>query len=99
MFGFRKKKPAPKPSPSNPGIGVEAKVAFATGDRSWTEEVNLVRLAAAVLKKQGHSVTSENSWLQHAGSGFTMIPQLVEIQPLEDGGAQTGHIKGDRPKR
>ena len=52
MFGFRKKKTAPKLCPSNPGIGVQAKVAFATGDRSWTEEVNLVRLAAAVLKKQ-----------------------------------------------
>ena len=46
MFGFRKKKPVPPLCPSNPGIGVEAKVAFSTGNRSWTEEVNLVRLAA-----------------------------------------------------
>lgn len=56
MFGFRKKKPAPPLCPANPGIGVEAKVVFSTGDRSRTEEVNLVSLAAEVLKQQGYSV-------------------------------------------
>ena len=39
MFGFCKKKPAPPLCPGNPGIGTEAKVAFSTGDRSWTEKL------------------------------------------------------------
>jgi hypothetical protein len=89
MFGFRKKKPAPPLCPANPGTGVEAKVAFSTGDRSWTEEVNLVSLAAAVFKEQGYSVTNEKTWLLHGDSGFMILPQFVGIQPLEDGGVQT----------
>lgn len=89
MFGFRKKKPAPPLCHANPGIGVTAKVAFSTGDRRWTEEVNLVSLAAAVFKKQGYSVANEGTWLQHAESGFTILPQLVGVQPLDDGGVRT----------
>src|SRR5205807_1890145 len=89
MFGFRKKKPAPTPRPSNPGVGVEARVAFATGDRSWTEKVNLVDLAAAALQQQGHPVANEKTWLQHTGSGFMLLPQLVAMEPLDDGGVRT----------
>jgi hypothetical protein len=89
MFGFHKKKSAPPLCKSNPGIGVEAKVAFSTGDKSWTEEVDLVRLAAAVFKKHGYAVTNEKTWLQHTESGFTILPQLVGIQPLDKGGVQT----------
>jgi hypothetical protein len=88
MFGFRKKKPAPPLCQSNPGAGVEARVALSTGDRSWTEKVNVVNLAAEVLHKHGHAVTNEKTWLQHADSGFMILPQLVAIQPLE-GGVQT----------
>lgn len=89
MFGFRKKKPAPPLCPSNPGIGVEAKVGFVTGDRSWTETVHLVSLAAAVFKKQGYSVTNEKTWLLHQDSGLMILPQLAAIQPRDDGGVQT----------
>jgi hypothetical protein len=89
MFGFRKKRPAPPLCPSNPGIGVEAIVAFSTGERSWTEHVNVVDLAAAVLKKLGYAVANEKTWLRHADSGFLLLPQLVGIQPLEGGGVRT----------
>jgi len=89
MFGFGKKKLTPPACPANPGIGVEAKVAFATGDRSWVEEVNLPSIAAAVFKDRGYAVTKEKTWLVHGESNFTILPQLVEFQPLDDGGVQT----------
>jgi hypothetical protein len=89
MFGFRKKNPAPKPCPANPGIGVEAKVAFSTGERSWTEEVNLVNLSAEVFKQHDYSVVNEKTWLLHRDSGFMILPQLVGIHPLDSGGVRT----------
>jgi hypothetical protein len=89
MFGFGKKKPAPPLCRSNPGIGVEAKVAFTTGDRSWTEEINVVRVAAVVLNRRRYSVANERTWLKHGDSGFMILPQLVEIHPLDDGGVRT----------
>jgi len=58
MFGFRKRSAPPLRS-SNPGIGVEGKVAFARGDRSWTEEFNTVTLAASALKERGYAVSKE----------------------------------------
>ena len=89
MFGFRKNRPAPPLCRSNPGIGVEAKVAFSTGNRSWTEKVNLVQVASTVFKKQGYTVRSEKTWLWHTESGFSILPQLVGIQPLDSGAVRT----------
>jgi hypothetical protein len=89
MFGFLRKKTAPPKCRSNPGIGIEAKVAFATGDRSWTEEVNLVSLAATGFKNHGYSVINHKTWLEHSDSGFMFLPQLVEIHPLDKGGVRT----------
>jgi hypothetical protein len=89
MFGFRKKKPAPPLRPGNAGIGVEAKVAFATGDKSWVEKVDLVSVAAAVFKKLGYTVANEKTWLQHPDSGFIILPQLLGIHPLDRGGIRT----------
>jgi hypothetical protein len=89
MFGFFKKaKPAPPLCTANPGIGTEAKFAFANGQRTWSENVDIVRLAAAVFKQHGHSLSNEKIWLQHA-SGLTIVPQIVGIQPLDNGGVQT----------
>ena len=89
MFKFRQNKPASPLGRSNPGIGVEAKVAFSTGDRNWTEKANLVDLAFEVFKKQGYSVRKEKTWLEDNDSGFLIFPQLVGIQPLKDGGVQS----------
>lgn len=89
MFGFRKKKPAPPTCKSNPGIGIEAKVAFSNGERSWTEKINLVDLTATVFKKRGYSITNERTWLHDKNSGYMIQPQLVGLEPLQDGGART----------
>jgi Family of unknown function (DUF6348) len=88
MFGFRKKTPPPL-CKSNPGICVEGKVAFARGDWSWTEEFNTVTLAASALQARGFAVRTEKTWLVDEDSGFLLLPQLVELQPLEDGGVRT----------
>jgi len=80
---------APPLCKSNPGIGVEGKVAFARHDRSWTEEFNAVTVAASVLQARGFAVHVEKTWLVHEDSGFILLPQLVQLQPLENGGVQT----------
>ena len=89
MFGFWKKKKVPDKLPSNPGIGTEAKVAFANGERTWSEEVNLISVAQTVLKGLGHTVKREEAWLEHPQSRFVLLPELVELQPLEGGGVRT----------
>lgn len=88
MFGFGKKKSAPPLHPGNPGIGVEAKVAFSSGERTWNESFHVVRIAADVLRRHGHKITDRKTWLEH-DQGFLLQPQLVGLQPLEDGGVQT----------
>jgi hypothetical protein len=89
MFGFFKKAPGPTKLRSNPGIGTEAKMAMSNGERSWSEAINVVDLAAAALEKQGHRVAHRKTWLEHTESGFTLLPQLVGVQPLDDGGMHT----------
>ena len=89
MFGFRNKEPAPLLCPANPGFGVEARVRASSGDRNWTEHVNAVNLAAAVFKEQGYAVKNKKTWLLHAASDFRILPQLVEFQPLDNGGVRT----------
>ena len=89
MFGFRRKRPAPSLCRSNPGIGVEAKVSFANGLRTWTEQVNLVGLAEDAFKKRDYSVVNETTWLRHSDSHFMILPQIVEIHPLDKGGVRT----------
>ncbi len=88
MLGFHKKTPPPL-CKSNPGVCVQGKVAFARGDRSWTEEFNTVSLVASALQGRGFAVRTEKSWLVHEASGFLLLPQLVQLQPLQDGGVRT----------
>ena len=90
MFGFGKKTaPAPVPCKSNPGVTTEGKVTFSNSGRTWTEQFNAVALLAAVLNEKGHSLQKEKTWLLEKNSGFTLFPQLVELQPLDNGGVQT----------
>ena len=63
--------------------------AFKNARESWVEHFNLVSLLASVLGQQGHLVQSEESWLVHESSGFILLPQIAEVQPLDDGGVRT----------
>jgi hypothetical protein len=87
MLGSRKPPPI---CPSNSaGMGIAGKVSFANAERSWTEHFDLIDVAAAALKRGGHSVTIYETWFDHGESGFTIMPLLAELQPLEGGGVRT----------
>jgi hypothetical protein len=88
MFGFREKVPYSL-LPSNPGRGVAGKVGFARGESTWSDQYDLVAQAADALEKYGHQVSKQQSWLRHQKSGFVLLPQFVELQPLDAGGVRT----------
>lgn len=79
----------PKRLPSNPGKGSVGSVAFQRAEKSWTESFDLVSLLGSALTQKGHAVRSETSWLVHENSGFILLPQIVELRPLDKGGVQT----------
>lgn len=89
MFGFGKPKLAPELIASNPGMGIEAKVAFSNDERSWTENVHMVKSLATSFARHSHRVKSQKSWLEHSASGFAVSPQLVALEPLDNGGVRT----------
>ncbi|MBO0756800.1 MAG: hypothetical protein J2P54_13145 [Bradyrhizobiaceae bacterium] len=86
MFG---KEAAPKLLPANPGISAAGEVGFSNGQKAWTEHYDVVTLMASVLRDLGHQIESEESWLVHPDSGFVLLPRLVQLTPLEDGGVAT----------
>jgi Family of unknown function (DUF6348) len=88
MFGFRKKV-APTRCPTNPGIGVGGRVAFVRGEKKWTQDFDVIDIAASVLKEHGELIKREKTWLVHKASQFTLMPQLVSFKPLDSGGVQT----------
>lgn len=90
MSGFgERKKVAPALCKANQGICIEGKVNFTRGSRKWTEEFNLVSIAAAVLKGRGHAVSAEGTFLEHRDSGFLLSPQLCNMRILDDGRVRT----------
>jgi hypothetical protein len=79
----------PKCLPSNPGNGSAGSVSFQRGEKSWTERFDLVDLLASALRKKDHVVQREKPWLVHEKSGFTLMPEIVELHPLDEGGVRT----------
>jgi hypothetical protein len=73
----------------NPGVGSRTRLAFANGEKSWTEEVDLLELMAVELEKQDFEVIRHETWLEHPASGFILLPQVVGVQPLERGNVRT----------
>jgi Family of unknown function (DUF6348) len=62
---------------------------FARGDRNWSEDVDLVALAASTLEAHDHLVQRNTGWLFHRDSEFTILPQIASVEPLPDGGVHT----------
>jgi len=89
MSGSGKKSIVPPLCPANRGLGVEGKLELTQGNHTWVEEINLVNVVEEVLAKHGHSVTKEKTCLVHADSGYTLSPQLVDVQLLKKGGMRT----------
>ena len=81
-------KPAPPLLKTNPGTGVAARAKSKDG-RSWSEEVDVVALAATTLARHEHAVERQGGWLHHAESGFAIVPRIVTFEPVPDGGVHT----------
>src|SRR5687768_2845440 len=89
MFRWFKQKITPPPSdPENPGRGCAVSVEFAKAGLSWTESVDLVRTLAEALCAARYDVVRRKGWLE-VNRSFTLVPQLVEMQLLDDGGVRT----------
>lgn len=91
MFSWFKNKKVPqtveqpaKPA-GNPGIGTKARLSLSNGERSWTEEIDVVESAARALGMEGHAVEWGKDLLQHSASGMVIKPQLVGLQLLDNG--------------
>jgi hypothetical protein len=90
LFGKHEEQvPEPQTSDANPGVGTEARFDFSNGERRWTEEVNVVHLAARTLDRFGYAMTDHGSWLEHPESGIIIQPLLADAQVLEAGGVRT----------
>lgn len=91
MFDWFKRKAPPSTcaaSHANPSRGVRVSLAFTNGERTWTEEVDLVSCVAEVLRSGGFAFTTGKSWVQ-LESGLVLQPGFVSFQPLQKGGVQT----------
>jgi hypothetical protein len=89
MFNWFRKTPEPPPTTKvNPGEGISIRTAFANGQRTWTEETNLIDCMAAALQTRGRKFSQHKSWLALDG-GLVIQPRFVELQPQDDGGVQT----------
>jgi hypothetical protein len=99
VFSWFHKKPAPIVAPPAPATldgdpqsasnPAEVGIGFSNAAGSWTERVNLVQLAAAVLQQHSHATRSHHDWVEHRDSGFLIRPRMVGFQPLDGGGVRT----------
>lgn len=88
MLGLNKNA-VPNRLPANPGRGFAGSVAFAKAEKGWVEHFNLASSLASVLGRHWRAVRGEKGWLTHEKSGFILLPQVSEVQPLDGGGVRT----------
>jgi len=89
MFSWlRRSPPPPKPVAGNPGMGPVVRVGFSNAQRTWSEEDHLVRSLAGALKAAGHESREHREWIE-VGDGFTLLPQIVQVEPLDSSGVKT----------
>ena len=80
---------APQLCAANPGVGTIAEIGFADGERTWSEDVDLVALAALECEKHDHETINHGDWLEHPSSGFAILPQFVSLEPMEEEAVRT----------
>lgn len=85
---FRSKTAKPSISKTNPGDGSTFKIGVANGQKTWEEKVDLVISLSGVLQSQKIEHKTREGWLE-LESGFTLQPQIVSIEPLENGSVQS----------
>jgi hypothetical protein len=98
MSWFRSHPQPPPRDPGNPGKGHELQMAFANGERSWTESSDLLASLAKVLAALGYKHHVRRHWLE-LESGFLLVPGVVEVVPQEKPGVRTvSTIQVSHPK-
>ena len=89
MFSWLTQRPRiPQLSTANPGRGHRIEVSFSNAQRKWTETLDLATSLADALRAAGNKVETKQNWLKTA-DGFTLLPQVVSIEPLEKSGVST----------
>jgi hypothetical protein len=73
---------------TNPGRGVEGKVGF-PGRGGAPETVNVLDLMERVLTARGHAARRQETWIELADSGFTILPQIAGAEAMQRGGFHT----------
>jgi hypothetical protein len=83
-------KPHIKGMPPPGGIDTTGgEVAFANGQRTWSEEFNVVRTLAAVLQKHGLQLEQADQSIRLAQTNILLSPRLQGMKPIHPKGAQT----------
>jgi hypothetical protein len=89
MFSwFRRPDRPPPPAAENPGRGHTVLVAFKNAQKSWEETDDLAASLAATLNALGHKATVKRDRVE-LESGFSLLPQVVSVEPLENAGVNT----------
>jgi hypothetical protein len=64
------------------------RVTFNQAQKRWEEADDLVTSLAAALSSLGHAASVKPDWVE-LEAGYSLLPQVVEVEPLEDGGVKT----------
>lgn len=78
---------APTPLAANPGVGHEARIALS--DHGRPLDINMTAITADAMMKFGFPSQRYGTWLEHPDSGLVILPQLLNLQPIDDRGFQT----------
>jgi len=100
MFSWFKKKPKapPAPPPSTPAAMekppemIRGKVAFQNGERSWTEEFDIVAALETILTQREFEFARDGNALRLNISGYELRPIMIAFRPLDRGGSSTTSI-------
>lgn len=88
MFSwFKKSRYIPSRPEGNPGRGSSVSVAF-SGVASRTERLDLLKLLSSTLTSHSIDHRLLDGWLI-LGNDIMLLPELVSLEPRDDGGAKT----------
>lgn len=68
------------------GNGTVLRITVSDGERTWTEDFDLLAGLQSVLEEQG-AVERKEGWL--AAEGFYLRPEILEVERLDRGGVRT----------
>lgn len=89
MFSWLRKALRPTPATAaNPGRGSSVRVAFKNAQKSWEESDELTRSLVETLNSLGHKAAVKGDRVE-LDSGFSLLPQVVSVEPKEDAGVNT----------